>query len=65
MFKNPKDYPSGWVLRGFDVKEATVRAHRDCFVASSLDEVRARVPVGRVRTKRNIDDDPTVYESWI
>jgi hypothetical protein len=65
VYKDPRDNPGKWVLRGFDVRSNGTEARADCVVADSLDEVRRSVPVGCVRLGRSGGDDPCVYESWV
>ena len=65
IYKNPRDHPGKWVLRGQDVGSGTVTARPDCMVADTYEEVHAALPPGLHRLHRFPDDDPVIYETWL
>jgi hypothetical protein len=65
IYRRPTDYPDSWVLRGHEVLRDGTQAHKFCFVAPTLDEVRAKVPPGTRRVGREPGDHPVIYESWV
>jgi hypothetical protein len=65
IYHGPSDYPDSWVLRGHEVSQDRTQAHKVCFLASALNEVRAKVPPGSVCIGRDRDDHPVIYELWV
>lgn len=66
IYHDPDDYPGRWVLRAHDIFPDTgMRSHSSCFVAATLDEVRAKVPAGCTCVGRTPEDHPVIYESWL
>lgn len=65
IYKNPRDYPGKWVLRGHDVTAGRVKAQPTCVVTDSLEAARARIPFGLIRLDRDACDDPAIYEVWM
>jgi hypothetical protein len=65
IYRHPRDYPDKWVLRGQEITKAGVKAQQGCFVADTLEEVRAQVPLGNTRLARHPDDEPAIYEVWL
>ena len=66
IYREPDDYPGCWVLRAHEVFPGVGMYSRDsCFVAATLDEVRARVPPDTWYVGRAPDDHPVIYESWL
>jgi hypothetical protein len=65
IYQNPDDYPDSWVLRGHEVLPGAWYPHRVCFVARTLDAVRAKLPPGTLRIGRAPDDHPSICESWV
>ena len=66
IYRHPKDYPGCWVLRAHELlPSGGTHAHSFCFVASTLDEIRAKVPPGTWCVGREPDDDPAIYECWV
>lgn len=66
IYRHPKDYPGHWVLRAHELlASGETHPHAVCFVASTLGEIRAKVPPGTWCMGREPDDDPAIYECWI
>ena len=67
IYRHPHDYPGRWVMRAHEVFPTVgiTRPHDVCFVASSLDEIRAKVPPGTCRVDRAPEDYPVIYECWL
>jgi hypothetical protein len=67
IYRHPSDYPGRWVLRGHEIFPSVgmVQSHDACFVAGSLDEVRACVPPGTFCVSREPEDYPVIYECWL
>jgi hypothetical protein len=65
IYRHPRDFPDKWVLRGQEIACGGVRVHNTCFVANTLEEVRAHVPFGDLRLERDPHDDPAIYEVWL
>jgi len=67
IYRNPSDYPGRWVMRGHEIfpHVGIVRPHEACFVAESLDEIRAKVPPGTRCVGRAPEDYPVIYECWL
>jgi hypothetical protein len=66
IYFNPSDYPWKYVVRKFDLGGAgEARPTADMFVADSLDEARALLPLGLSCFERATDDDAVIVETWI
>lgn len=65
VYNRPKDYPSGYVLRRFEVVQRGSGLTQDTWFAPTLEEIRQFVPVGLVRMLRDEMDDPVIVETWI
>ena len=60
IYKNPKDHPGKYVARKFILDKPT----EECFIANSLEEVRAKLPKGLTCFDRDPSDDKCIVESW-
>ncbi len=69
IFWNPSDYPGKFVVRGFASNAAPphdpIVAPEPTAVVDTLEEARAAVPAGLVRTERHPEDDPVIVETWL
>jgi hypothetical protein len=66
IYRHPNDYPGYWVMRAHEVfLGGETRPYSFCFVASTLDAIRAKVPPGTRCIGRGPEDDPAIYESWV
>jgi len=67
IYRHPDDYPDCWVLRAHKISPGVgiVRPHNTCFVAATLDGVRAQLPSGMCCVGRTPEDCPAIYESWV
>jgi hypothetical protein len=67
VYYRPRDNPNKWVARRFEVGGG--RPDRlptsDMFVADSVEELRALLPLGLTCIPRNPSDHPVVIESWL
>jgi hypothetical protein len=67
IYRHPNDYPGCWVLRAHEVSPniRIVQSHDACFVAATLDGIRAKVPPGACCIGRAPEDYPVIYECWV
>jgi hypothetical protein len=65
IYQSPDDYPDSWVLRGHDVLPGALQPHHVCFVARTIEEIRAKLPPGTLCIGREPDDHPSIRESWV
>lgn len=65
IYKQPKDYPQGWVVRRWVIDSEGVQPDLMCAHADSLALAREMIPQGLVRFTRQKDDDECVFESWL
>lgn len=65
IYFNPKDHPGKYVVRRFEIGKALTRPTNDMFVADTLDEARALLPIGLLCFKRDLSDDPVIVETWL
>lgn len=62
IYERPIDHPDHWVLRAHDLPGGS----RETFeISDSLEGIRAKVPPYLHRLRRDPNDDPAIYESWI
>lgn len=60
IYKNPSDFPHGYVVRIF-LNDAPTAWYR---VENSLDAIREHVPVGLTKIEPQIGDDSVIVETW-
>ena len=69
IYRDPKDYPGKFVLRGWLPNPADPDAPFAALipraVVDTLDEARAAVPPGFVCTASHPHDDATIVETWL
>ena len=66
VYRHPNDYPNCWVMRAHEILPGVgSRPDSFCFVAKTLDEIRAKVPPGARCVGREASDNPAIYESWL
>ena len=66
IYCRPSDYPGRWAMRGYEIVPGVgVQPHDACVVATTLDEIRTKVPPGTCRVGRTPDDHPVIYECWV
>jgi hypothetical protein len=65
IYYGPSDYPDSWVLRGHEILQHGTQPHKFCFVAPTLDELRAKVPPGSLCIGRERGDHPAIHECWV
>jgi hypothetical protein len=65
VYRNPRDYPGKWVLRGHDVTAGNVQPRDSVIVADTYAQLSLDIPPGLTHMPRHSLDDPAIYESWI
>jgi len=65
VYNQPFDFPQSWVVREWRVNADGVQVARHCACAGTLEEARAILPRGLVRTERWEQDDPAIHEVWL
>lgn len=67
IYYDPRDYPGKYVTRRHDIfrDNRPPQASREHYVGNTLDEVRARIPLGLVRLLRSEGDEPQIVECWV
>lgn len=61
IYDHPKDFPDYYVARGWLDEIPTNMV----FIAKTLDEIRATIPLDMICIQRMEDDDPCIVEVWI
>ena len=65
VYKNPSDFPDKYVARLFRIKPGgDVVATRFVKVDDSYYGLIPAIPLGMMKLSRNMQDDPSVIESW-
>ena len=66
IYCRPSDYPGRWAMRGYEIVPGVgVPRHDAYFVATTLEEIRSKVPPGTCRVGRAPEDHPVIYECWV
>ena len=68
VYKNPKDYPSKYVARRFNIVPSGPVPTNETVFGDSIREVRAKVMDNYpdlIRTDRTPEDEKQIYEVWI
>lgn len=65
IYDHPRDYPTKYVLRRWNISANRMIATDDVAVADSLAEIREMVPQGLYQIPRCTDDDPCIVEVWL
>jgi len=71
IFKDPKDAPGHYVLRGWDIGEGGEVLHTAEAVATPISDLaletlrKTMIEMGLICFPRSPDDDPVIVESWI
>ena len=65
VYEKPKDYPQGYIARRFEVWVGTYQATIDTIKAETLEELRSKIPKGKVSIGRTAGDDPVIVEVWV
>lgn len=60
VYERPTDYPNSYVARLYQDEKPTEQV----IVASTLEEVRGKLPRGLCLMPPMIADDPTIIETW-
>ncbi len=62
---NTRDFPGVFVCRRNEIGAGWVRPTDDHFTGNSLEEMRQRIPPGKVCIPRYPEDDPNIIEVWL
>jgi hypothetical protein len=67
IYDHPADYCNGFIARRFEIGGGASEPvpTRDTLTASSLSELRAKLPLGLTRFIREAGDDPVIVETWL
>jgi hypothetical protein len=66
VYESPSDFPGKYVARLCDLRKGQLRLTEIAAVASSLDEIRKRIPVNQMYPVPRLEgDDPCIVETWI
>jgi hypothetical protein len=67
VYEHPRDYPTKYVMRRWDIYEGdqTLYATDDVTIADTLELIRATVPPGLHRLPRFAEDDACIVEVWM
>ncbi len=65
IYDHPKDYPSCYVARRWEMKLGENVPTNEAYLSSSIETLREVVGHGRVRFARAADDDPVIVETWL
>lgn len=65
IYHNVSDYPSGYVVRRFEIGQGVATPTTDATWAPTLDEVRTAIPWGFVCLNRDPNDEPAIVEVWL
>lgn len=62
---NPKDFPSKYVVRKHTIGKFNNESTNEYYIGDTLDDVRAKIPMGMLRFPRVALDHPAIVESWL
>lgn len=66
IYERPLDYPHHFVMRVQTAHaDGSIEAHRECWVADSLENIRHHVPRGLTRLPRSPGDCTSIVETWL
>jgi len=65
IYREPLDFPDGFVTRPWLVGRGGVTRAGMAHVAATLEGAREHVPQGLYRMDRDPGDDPNIVESWL
>jgi hypothetical protein len=66
VYKHPKDYPSDYVARLWEVNASGPVATASVVIAPSLEFLREQMmEMGLVMMTRSPKDDPVIVETWL
>lgn len=61
VYKNPKDFPTKFVARLWDMGQPTEFA----IIKDTLKEIHESIPEPFYRLGRMVQDDPVIIETWV
>lgn len=65
IFNNVSDFPNKVVIRVFRIQDGNVEPTEDIEVCNTIEEARAKIPLGLVCMDRDPSDHPSVVETWL
>lgn len=65
VYDHPADAPDTFVARRWDVTAGDPTATSYLFTADTLEDLRAKLPLGLTRLDRSPLDDPVIVETWL
>lgn len=65
IYDHPSDFPDRFIARLSLVSRAGIVATRQTISATSLEELRSKLPPGLYRINRDPGDDPVIVEVWL
>ena len=66
VYRHPKDYPSKYVARLFEVDSDGPRPTGSIVIAETLERLREEMmQMGLVMLTRSPGDDPVIVETWL
>lgn len=64
IYDHPKDHPDYFVVRRWTILRQPI-PDQYCFTAKQLEEARAVIPAGFIKTLPTPNDDPVILEVWV
>lgn len=67
IYRNPRDFPGKYVVRGFDLRSGPnpLPDPEPLAVVDTLEEAQAAIPPGLFNIHRFPADEPQIVETWI
>lgn len=65
VYLNPSDFPNKYVVRKHVASADAVFPQELLCVEDTLEAARAKIPRSHIRTNRQPEDDPAIFEVWI
>jgi len=65
IYFHPRDYPDGFVARMWVISSKGAAATDMVLTASTLEEIRNKLPLGLTRLERDPADEPQIVETWL
>jgi hypothetical protein len=65
IYRHPKDYPSGFVVRQWHILADGSTQPGSAFAASTLEDARGLLPEGAQQVSGQDPNDPVIVEVWM
>jgi hypothetical protein len=65
IYHQPKDIPSPYVLRKWNLGDEGLKTEGEFATGETLDEIRSLLPNYLIKLPRDPNDDPVIVETWI